>query len=161
MRYTSINLKPNEFNTLLNNFADYASGKEKYKSYEKMPYSTWAELKYKFKGKCVYIDFDNYDGEIAISTSDGEEMIFTDKDRSFGSFLYDEYAWKMESSYDEWKSKDDTSATVKMVNGQVLTLSGDGAWKTPVNANSNAAYCSIDGATYRCINDEFAALKAE
>lgn len=157
MRYTSINLKPNEFNTLLNNFADYASGKEKYKSYEKMPYSTWSELKYKFKGKCVYIDFDNYDGEITIATSDGEEMIFTDKDRSFGSFLYDEYAWKIESGYDEWKSKDDVSATVKMVNGQALTLSGNGTWKT----TSDTTYCSIDGATYHSINDEFAALKAD
>lgn len=161
MRYTSINLKPNEFNTLLSNFADYASGKEKYKSYEKMPYSTWSELKYKFKGKCVYIDFDNYDGEVTISTNDGEEMIFNDKDKSLGSFLYDEYAWQIETSYDEWKSEDNTSATVKMVNGQALTLSSNGAWKNAVSVDGNATYYSVDGTAYHSINDEFVALKAD
>ena len=160
MRYVSTSLKPNDFTALLGDFANYASGNEKYKSYDKLPYCTWAELTHKFKGKCVYIDFDSYDGEVTISTSDGEEMIFNDKDKSFGSFLYDEYAWKLELGYDEWKS-DVTEATIKMVNGQALTSSG-GTWKTLVSTDNNASYCAVDGTT-AChnINDDFAALKAD
>ena len=158
MRYVSTNLKPNDFTALLEDFANYAGGSEKYKSYDKLPYIMWAELKHKFKGKCVYIDFDNYNGEVIISTSDGQEMLFNDKDKSFGSFLFDEYAWKIESDYGEWK-KDSISATVDMVNGERI-LSPNGTWKTLVSADNNASYCAVDGTCYN-MNNDFAALKAD
>lgn len=159
MRYVSTSLKPNDFIALLGDFVNYTSGNEKYKSYDKLPYCTWTELKHKFKGKCVYIDFDNYDGEVTISTNDGEEMIFNDKDKSFGSFLYDEYAWKLELGYDEWKTNA-TEATIKMVNGKALT-SSDGTWKTLVSTDNNASYYAVDGTTCHNINNDFATLKAD
>lgn len=90
MRYNTVMLKPKQFQDLLEDYASYALVDSKYKCYEKMPYSEWQKLKYKFVGKCVQVEFDEWEGEVIISTNDGEDMVFHDKDKGFGSYLFDE-----------------------------------------------------------------------
>lgn len=98
MRYYSTSLKPNEFSTLLEDFANHAGTSEsKYRCYQKMPYSSWVDIKHNIKGKCVYIDFDNWNGTITLTTNDGYDLQFSDKDRSFGSYLFDEFHWMMDA----------------------------------------------------------------
>lgn len=143
MRFVSTSLKPNEFKTVLSDFASYATGPSKYKSYEKMLYSTWSELQNKFKGKCVYIDFDTYEGEVTLSTSDGEEIMFNDKDRSFGSFLFDEYVLKLQID----------STTV------IAPNQSDALWGQLTTTSSSGNYSTTK--SYTSYREEFDSLKED
>lgn len=88
-------MKSNEFKTMLQDYADYATSYAKYKCYEKMPYSMWADIKHDFVGKNITLDFDTKNGEVILSTNDGKHMTFFEKDGGFGSYLYDEFSWRL------------------------------------------------------------------
>lgn len=106
-------LKPTDFQALLDDFASYATSYAKYKCYEKLDWGTWKEIQNKFAGKCVTISFDTWGDEVYIDTNDGQHLYFNTADKSFGSYLFDEYAEQLEAAYAKYYDYDGSERYVR------------------------------------------------
>lgn len=112
MRDYVANLKPKDFQALLDDFASYATSCSKYKCYEKLDWGDWKQIQHDFAGKCITISFDTWGDEVYLDTNDGHHMRFNTADKSFGSFLFDEYADRLEDIYVKYYDYDGSERRV-------------------------------------------------